>query len=126
MTNGSILLVEDEQIVASDLKMTLEQLGYTVPVICKSGEEALAVVPEIMPDMALVDIILAGQMDGIETAEQIRKKYDIPFIYLTAHTDQNTIERAKITEPFGYIIKPFNEKELQSTLTMAFYKSKMD
>lgn len=122
MVSTNILIVEDERIVALDIKSSLESLGYTVTGIVASGEAALAKVAESQPDLVLMDINLKGDMDGVETAEQIRAHFSIPVIYLTAYADNNTLQRAKLTEPFGYILKPFEEKELNISIEMALYK----
>src|SRR5205823_3297493 len=87
-----------------------------------SGEEATRIAGESHPDLVLMDIILKGAMDGVEAAERIRSQYDIPIVFLTAHADQNTLDRAKITAPFGYILKPFNERELHTTVEIALYR----
>jgi len=120
-----ILVVEDEQIVAADIKMSLIRLGYDVCGIAVSGKEAIKKAAEIRPDLVLMDIVLEGKMDGIEAAEIIRSRLNIPIIYLTAHADNKTIERAKITEPFGYIVKPFEDRELKSIIEIAIYKNKI-
>jgi len=122
MVSTNILIVEDERIVALDIKSSLESLGYTVTAIVASGEAALTKVAESQPDLVLMDINLKGNMDGVETAEQIRAHFSIPVIYLTAYADSNTLQRAKLTEPFGYILKPFEEKELNISIEMALYK----
>ncbi len=122
MTSPSIFIVEDELIVAEDIRQTLTGLGYTVVGHAKSGELAIGKVKETKPDLVLMDIHLAGKMDGIETAGRIRSLYDIPVIYLTAHADTVLLERAKITEPYGYILKPYDERELHSVIQMALYK----
>lgn len=122
MTNAKILVVEDEAIVAKDLQYRLKKFGYLVPTIASSGEEAINKAVEILPDLVLMDIRLKGQMDGIEAAEEISKKLDIPIIYLTAYADETTLQRAKITEPFGYLIKPFKEKELQTNIEITLVK----
>jgi PAS domain S-box-containing protein len=121
-----LFIVEDEQIVAEDLKETLKDLGFTVAGIEKSGEVAIERVSEIHPDLVLMDIHLAGKMDGIETAGQIRSRFNIPVIYLTAYADKELIERAKFTEPYGYILKPYIERELNSVIEMALYKHSVD
>ena len=126
MSNAQILVVEDEYIVAKDIQNSLEKLGYTVPAIAASGEEAINKIREIQPSLVLMDIVLKGTMDGVETANQIRTKFDIPIIYLTAYSDEKTLQRAKITEPFGYLLKPFEERELYSTIEMALYKQEME
>ncbi|MEH2225488.1 hybrid sensor histidine kinase/response regulator [Nostoc sp.] len=122
MTNAKILVVEDEAIVAKDLQFRLKKFGYTVPAIASSGEEAINIAIEISPDLVLMDIKLKGSMDGIEAAAEIYKRLDIPVIYLTAYADENTLERAKITEPFAYLLKPFKERELQTNIEITLTK----
>ena len=119
MANERILVVEDERIVARDIEKRLKKLGYVVPITVASGEEAIQKVIEIRPDLVLMDIQLKGELDGIEAAEQIRADFDIPVIYLTAYADEATLQRAKATEPFGYILKPFDEKDLQVAIEVA-------
>lgn len=121
-----ILVVEDEIIIAEDLQIKLIRMGYSVPDIVSSGEDAIKKVKENNPDIILMDIVIHGKMDGIETVEKIHAFSDVPVIYLTAYADQYTLERAKITEPFGYLLKPFKERELLITLEMALYKHKME
>ncbi len=117
-----IMIVEDESIVAESLSDQLELLGYEVTAIVASGEDALEKVIKPRPDLVLMDIMLKGEMDGIITADRIRHRWDIPVVYLTAYSDPQTLERAKITEPFGYIIKPFKERDLHTTIEIALYK----
>jgi putative nucleotidyltransferase with HDIG domain len=126
MSNAKILIVEDERIVAEDIKKTLQNLGYAVCSIVTSGAEAVKKAEQDSPDLILMDIVLQDEMSGIEAAEQIRTRFNIPVIYLTAYADVKTLERAKITEPFGYIIKPFDERELHSTIEMALYKNQTE
>lgn len=126
MAKANILVVEDETIVAKYIQKWLRSLGYSVPAVVSSGEEAIEKTEEIHPDLVLMDIVLKGNMDGIETARRIRARLNIPIIFLTAYADENTLERAKVTEPFGYIIKPFEERELHSTIEMALYKHRME
>ncbi|WP_342305166.1 PAS domain S-box protein [Methanolobus sp. ZRKC5] len=126
MTKSKILIVEDELITALDMKNRLEDFGYLVPFTVASGEEAIEKVEEICPDLVLMDVMLEGDMDGIQAAEQIHARFDIPVVYLTAYADDNTLQRAKITEPFGYILKPFEEKELFTSIEIALYKHKME
>ncbi len=125
MSNSRILIVEDEGIIAKDIQNTLNRSGYSVVGIASSGEEAIKKAMEIHPDIVLMDIVLEGAMDGVEAAEYIRDYFDIPVVYLTAYSDDTTLQRAKITEPFGYILKPFQEKELYTTIEMAIYKHTM-
>jgi two-component system cell cycle sensor histidine kinase/response regulator CckA len=126
MTEKQILIVEDESIVAEDIRRSTQQMGYAVLSIASSGEEAIKKAQELNPDLVLMDIMLNGKMDGIRAAEQIRSCFNIPVIYLTAYSDEKTFERAKITEPFGYVIKPFKERELHINIEIALYKHKME
>jgi PAS domain S-box-containing protein len=126
MEEINIIVVEDEIIVAEDIKRSLQNMGYTVSAIVSSGEDAIIKAGELMPDMILMDIVLRGEMNGIEAAGRIRSDLKIPVIYLTAYTDEKILEQAKLTEPFGYIIKPFEDKELHSVIEMALYKNRMD
>jgi signal transduction histidine kinase len=122
MSIATILVVEDDGIIAMTLRNKLIGLGYDVPPTVFSGEEAVAKARELCPDVVLMDIHLRGEMDGIEAAEQIRAQHDVPVIYLTAYADEETLTRAKITEPYGYILKPYQERELQSAIEIALYK----
>lgn len=126
MAEIKILVVEDESIVAEDIRRSLQKLGYDVPSVVASGEEAVKKVEEISPDLVLMDIMLSGEMDGIEAADKIRYNFNVPVVYLTAYSDGKILERAKLTEPFGYIIKPFKERELQINVEIALYKHKME
>ncbi len=121
-----ILIVEDEQIVALDLKMRLEGMGYEVVGHAAMGEDSFEIAANNQPQLLLMDIKLAGNIDGIQTAELMRTFYNIPVIYITAFADTNTLERAKKTRPYGYIIKPFTDQELKSNIEMAFYNHKAD
>ena len=124
--SARILITEDEGIVAADIEDRLRSLGYQVTATCSSGAEALKKVEETKPDLVMMDIMIQGDMDGIETGAIIRSKFKLPVIYLTAYSDDATFERAKITEPFGYLIKPFEEKELRVNIEMALYKHRME
>lgn len=126
MSDVTLMLVEDEIIVAADVKYRLENMGYTVLGIFDNGEEAIEKAGEMQPNLVLMDIVLKGEMDGIEAAGKIREMYDIPIIYLTAYSDEKTLQRAKVTEPFGYVLKPFEDREIQSAIEMALYKHKME
>jgi len=126
MSHPCILVVEDESIVALGIEHRLEALGYRVIASAASGEVAIQKTEETQPDLVLMDIQLQDEMDGIEAAEQIRSRFNIPVVYLTAHTDHTTFQRAKLTEPFGYIIKPFQERDLHITIEMALYKHEME
>ncbi|MFV0423878.1 HD domain-containing phosphohydrolase [Oleidesulfovibrio sp.] len=122
MKQLSILLVEDERVVAFDVTHRLQLLGYPSPVVVPSGEEALKIARDIKPDLILMDIMLEGEMDGIDTAIKLREQYDAPIIYLTALVDPALLQRAKITGPFGYVVKPFDDRELHICIEMALYK----
>lgn len=126
MTQARILVVEDESIVALDIQDRLESMGYEVPATVASGERAIEQAGELRPDLVLMDIQLKGRMDGVEAADQIRKQFGIPIIYLTANADHPTVQRAKVTEPFAYVIKPFEERELHTTIEVALYKHQAD
>jgi len=126
MAKSKILIVEDENIVAKDIQNTLISLGYAVQAIVSSGEKAIKEVEQARPELVLMDIMLKGKMSGIEAANYIREHFDIPVVFLTAYTDDGTVGKAKISEPYGYIIKPFKEKELQTTIEMAIYKHEKD
>ncbi len=126
MAKIQILVVEDESIVAKDIQMSLKDLGYAVSAVVSSGEEAIKKAEENNPDLVLMDIVLQDEMDGITAADQIRSRFNIPVIYLIAHAEEKTLERAKITEPFRYIIKPFEDQELHTIIKIAIYKHKME
>ena len=121
-----ILVVEDEFITAKALKSDLLKLGYKVLAIVDTGEEAILKAAELMPDLVLMDITLLSPMSGIKAAIEIKKSLGIPIIYLTAHSDAETIEKAKISEPFGYLPKPCNVATMRSTIEMALYKFEAD
>ncbi|QSJ15340.1 response regulator [Nostoc sp. UHCC 0702] len=119
---AKILVIEDESIIACDIKACLENSGYTVPAVIAYGEQAIEKVTEHHPDLVLIDIMLKGDMNGIEAAQEIINCFKIPVVYLTAYSDQNILRRAKNTQPFGYIIKPFKENQLISTIEIALNK----
>ena len=125
MTKAQILIVEDELIVAEDLKMTLTRLGYDVIAIAETGERAIEIARSGHPDLILMDIMLTGKIDGIMAAEQICARQDIPVIYVTAYADEPLLQRAKLTCPFGYIIKPFSDRELHSNIEIGLFRHKM-
>jgi len=126
MPRPQIMVVEDEKIIAMDIQNSLTKLGYDVKAVVASGEEAIQKAATERPDLVLMDIMLEGEMDGVQAAEQIRERFNIPIVYLTAYADDKTLQRAKQTGPFGYAIKPFAEKELHSTIEVALYKHKME
>ncbi len=119
MANAKILIVEDEGIVALDLANRLRRMGYCVVDSVGSGERAIEQATEMRPDLVLMDIRLRGKLDGIEAAQVIRVQLDIPVIYLTALADRDTIRRAEMTHPAGYITKPFEDEELRATIGAA-------
>lgn len=120
-----VLVLEDEKLVARDIQSTLAGAGYETSVAA-SGEEAIEIARRDQPNLALVDIRLAGKLDGIETARALRQELELPVVYLTAHSDEETLERAKATEPFGYLVKPFDETTLRTTVRMAVHKSELE
>jgi len=122
MAKTSILVVEDESIVAKDIQQSLKKLGYSVPSVENSGEDAIDAAGQHKPDLILMDIMLKGEISGIEAAQQIKNRYQIPVIFLTAYADESTLSKAKVTEPYGYIIKPFKEIDLHTSIEMALYK----
>ena len=126
MTNARIMIVEDEWIAAEDTRNRLQDLGYSVSSLASTGKEAIQKAEEDKPDLVLTDIVLEGEMDGIEVAKQIYTRFGIPFIYLTAYADDKILERIKITEPFGYIVKPFTDEDLKIAIELALYKHKAE
>jgi len=125
-SRARVLVVEDEAIVALDIQSRLRNMGYEVVRQVSSGEAAVEAAREMRPDLILMDIMLDGSMDGIQAAGAIRSDLSIPIIYLTAYADETTLQRAKVTDPFGYIIKPFEDRELSVNIEMALYKHAMD
>ena len=113
MTPARIMIVEDEQITATDIEDILTHLGHHVVAVVTSGAAALAEADAERPDLILMDIRIKGNMDGIEAARKIRERFDIPSIFLTAHADDATLDRAKLSEPLGYIVKPFTKATLE-------------
>jgi two-component system, response regulator PdtaR len=126
MSKAKILVVEDEWIIANDIKDSLVELGYRVTAIAASGEDALARIEEEVPDLVLMDIVLKGQMNGIETARAIIATRDIPIIYLTAYDNQFLVDKAKQTEHFGYLLKPFKDRELHIAIDMALHRKRQE
>jgi DNA-binding LytR/AlgR family response regulator len=126
MEKLNIFIVEDESIVAKDIQNNLVKLGYNVVGIANNGKDAIAQIKELVPDVVLMDIMIKGELTGIEVAEQIKKAVNVPVIFLTAYADESTLSRAKVTEPYGYILKPFKEIDLHSTIEMAVYKHQKD
>ena len=122
MAEGRILIVEDEHIVAIGIKRMLKGLGYTVTGVASSGEDAISKAESTFPDLVLMDIMLKGELDGVEAAKEIKERFDVPVVYLTAYSDSNIVERVKKTGPFGYIVKPFDEKDLHSNIEIALHR----
>ena len=125
MSDIKILLVEDEQIVAKFIEKQLIGAGYRVLASITKGDEALENVRNLKPDVVLMDIKLVGGMDGIEAADLIRKNYQTPVIFLSSLTDDESFQRAKMAEPFGYLVKPIDIKEFKRVVDMALYKNKI-
>jgi PAS domain S-box-containing protein len=126
MRDAKILIVEDEIIIALDIKSKVENFGYRVVGIVNSGQKPFEKIDSLKPDLVLMDIVLFGAMDGIQTAESIRKRYRIPVVYLTAHADDQTLGRAMATEPFGYVVKPLKDRELLGAIEIALFKSRLE
>ena len=126
MKKARIFIVEDEALVAKDIEISLENMNYAVSGKASTGEDAIINVGKNRPDLVLMDINLKGEMSGIEAASQIRDLFNIPVIYLTAHANDEVLQSAKLTGPFGYIIKPFEERELGSVIDIALYRHKME
>ena len=126
MEKLNIFIVEDESIVAKDIQNSLTKLGYNVVGMANNGNDAIEKITELMPNLVLMDIMIKGAMTGIEVSEKIKERMNIPVIFLTAYADEGTLSRAKITEPYGYILKPFKEIDLHSTIEMAVYKHQKD
>lgn len=126
MVKTKVLVVEDESIVSKDIQQSLKRLGYIVIGSASTGEKAIGFIDREKPDIALMDIMLKGEMNGIDTADVFRRHYNIPVIFLTAYADETTLSKAKITEPYGFIIKPFKEIDLHTSIEMALYKHKKE
>ena len=126
MSKPQILVVEDEVITAMEIRSRLEDAGYVVSAVVPSAEEAIASLSSNRPDLVLMDVHLRGNMDGIQAAEIIRRRYDVAVVYLTAYTDGETLLRAKATHPDGYIFKPFEERDMYKTVETALHKHKME
>lgn len=118
---AKILVVEDEWIVADQICRNLREMGYLVPPPASSGEGALKKIAEEKPELVIMDVLLGGAMDGVEAAQQIAAKFDIPVLYLTAYSGQDLLERVKLTNPAGYLVKPFQENELKCNVEIALH-----
>lgn len=126
MAGSRILIVEDERLVAEDIRLTLESLGYKIAAVVHTGEDAIDKAAETKPDLVLMDITLGAGIDGIEAASRIRRVSDIPVIYLTAYAEHCTRERTQASEPFGYLVKPFKTADLRCAIDIALYKHKCE
>ena len=126
MQAARIFVVEDEFIIAEDIQESLTDMGYSVCGLASFGEDAVEKVGKKRPDLVLMDIFLKGDMDGITTADKVRSLFNIPVVYLTAYANDAILERAKVTGPFGYLIKPFTDRELRAAIEMAIYKHNME
>jgi CheY-like chemotaxis protein len=122
MSKATVLIVEDDALVALNIEGKLRELGYGVPAVCDTGPEAIAKAASLRPDLVLMDIRLRGELDGIQAAAEISRRHGIPVVYLTAFSDDETLQRAKVAEPFGYITKPFRIGDLHSLVEMAIYR----
>ena len=121
MSEIRVLVVEDEPLIAEDIRDLLDSMDYEISAHAMSGEEALEELADNTPDIVLLDINLEGEMDGIQVGEILHKEYQLPFVYLTSYANKSTVERAKHTHPMGYIVKPFDEKDLFTSLEIALY-----
>lgn len=122
MKKTSVLIVEDEVIIARDLAQTLTKLGYNVVGHCVKGEDSITMVEEKTPDIVLMDIMLKGEMTGIDAAKEIKKRFEVPIVYLTAYSDEDSIGRANTSGPSGYLVKPFKANDLRATIETALYR----
>jgi len=123
---ASILVVEDEAIVRADMEDYLKSFGYRIAGSVATGEEARRMARKLSPDLVLMDIMLAGKIDGIQAGKQIQSKLGIPVVFVTAHADEHTLERAKLNAPFGYILKPFNDRELRTAVEIAIFRHRTE
>lgn len=126
MSQRRILVVEDETIIGMDIQSTLESMGYSVPAIASTGPEAVQLAGDLRPDLVLMDINLKDGTDGVEAAKEIKLRFDLPVVFLTAYSDEETLQRIRVTEPYGYLLKPFEKRELQIVIEIALYKHKTD
>lgn len=126
MVKIDVLVVEDESIVSKDIQHSLKKLGYNVVGAASTGERAIELALDLRPQVVLMDIMLKGEMTGIEAAEEIKRQINVPVIFLTAYADEGTLSKAKLTEPYGYILKPFKEIDIHTSIEMAVYKHKKE
>ena len=125
MEETNVLVVEDEAITAMDIQMRLQKLGYKVPAVIDSGEEAISMAEKLRPDLILMDIVLKGKIDGTVAAQRISSTHHIPIVFLTAYSDDDTFNRAKLSDPYGYLTKPFEERDLRIAVELALFKHKL-
>jgi PAS domain S-box-containing protein len=125
-TMHRVLIVEDEAIIAEDLRQTLEWLGYGIFGVVRSGDAAIEAMKDATPDLVLMDIRIRGQMDGIDTARELQARASVPIIYLTSHSDETTLARAKTTAPHGYLLKPFSDRDLRTAIEVALAKHSVE
>lgn len=126
MASIKIFVVEDEAIVSKDIQVCLKKIGYDVTGAFSSGEKTIEALESQQPDIILMDIMLSGKMSGVDTSAYVKENYGIPVVFLTAYADEKTISKAKVTEPYGYVIKPFKEIDLRTSIEMALYKYKKE
>ncbi len=126
MVKARILIVEDNGIIALDIQHKLWEMGYDAPAVATSGEEAIKLVAEIKPDLMLMNILLKGGMNGIDAAELIQHRFHVPIIFISGHPDTKILERAKKTEPYGFLYKPIDNRDLHSNIEIALYKHKKE
>ena len=123
---GKVMIVEDEVVIALRLQQRLTSMGFDITGIAYTGEEAVEKARSLRPDLILMDIMIPGKLDGIATANIVKAELDIPVVFLTAFSEDNIIERAKQTEPYGFILKPFQDREIKATIEIALYKNKLE
>ena len=126
MSKIDIVIVEDDEITALNLSMSLQKHGYNIVATCDNVQDAKNKINSLKPNLTIIDISLQDTNDGISLAKDIREKYNIPFIFLTSHSDDNIISQAKLTEPYGYIVKPFDPSSLHATIQMALFKFEVE
>lgn len=125
MKKANIFIIEDEALIADHIALCLQDEGYAVAGIADNGQEALAALEAAAPDLCLIDIHLAGALDGVDVAQEINRRFQIPFIFVTSNTDGRTLERVKITEPAGFIVKPYTQQDLATNVKIALYKQQV-
>ncbi|MGZ6096348.1 MAG: response regulator, partial [Polyangiales bacterium] len=126
MGRARVMIVEDERIVALELEDRLRRMGYDVVGSFGSGEQAVRAAPDLAPELAVLDIRLAGSMDGVDVAEDLKRRLDLAIVFLSAYADDETVSRVKATEPLGYVLKPFEERALQATIETALFRHRAE